>query len=171
MKLSVCMNTQGIIGKDLDLMYSFKSDLVRFKKLTSEGEDPHVVMGRITYDSIGRPLPNRVNIVISRKEGLEITGCKVMNLEDFITEYENHPNMWVIGGGEMYRELLPYVTHAYVTHVSDSKRYDDSYINIEDIKKELFNKFEAVDASMWLEEEDRINKNKHMICFLDYEKR
>lgn len=165
------MNTQGVIGKDLDLMYSFKSDLVRFKKLTSEGEDPHIVMGRITYDSIGKPLPNRTNIVISRKPNLTIEGCKVMTLEDFITEYKDHPNMWLIGGGQIYRELLPHVKEAYITHVSDTQQYGDEYVNIYDVKDKIFKEFDVVDSSMWHEEEDRITKNKHMICFLDYARR
>ena len=171
MKLSVCANTQGIIGKDLDLMYSFKADLVRFKEITSKGEDAHVVMGRITYDSIGRPLPKRTNIVISRQKDLEIPGCKVMNLEDFIAEYKDHPNMWLIGGGQLYTELLPYVTQAFITHVSDAKTYDDSYINIEGVLKEIMNTFNAVSCTTWNPEEDRISKNTHSICFLDYERK
>lgn len=170
MKLSVCINTQGIIGKDLNLIYSFKSDLIRFKELTSKGKDPHVVMGRLTYDSIGKPLPNRTNIVISNTLN-EIPGCIVMDLHTFIDKYKSHPNMWIIGGGQIYKQLIDFVDVAYITYVQDDKIYDTSYININETLKFINSEFIPANSSLWSTELNRINNSMHSICFFDYERK
>ena len=179
MKLIVCTNSAGMIGtsrQEASLLYSFKSDMQRFKDLTTDNskESPVVVMGRKTYDTIRRPLPNRRNIIISRQKDLKIEGCYVMSIEDFILGYKDHPNTWVIGGAQLYELLMPYVTKAYVTHVSDS--------NIESLKTE-FNKdlvyldhkkllldFKPTQSTLYFKDTNRRNKQIHMLTYIDYER-
>lgn len=108
----------GAIGKDNALLWRLSSDLKLFKSLTTN----HVViMGRKTYDSIGRPLPNRINIVISRQTNLTLEGVFVVaSLEEALDLTQtNFPekSIFVIGGGEIYRQALPRATRVYKTLV------------------------------------------------------
>ena len=70
----VAVSENGVIGNDNKLIWHLPLDLEHFKAITY---DHHVIMGRKTYDSIGKPLPNRTNIVISRQSDLELEGCLV----------------------------------------------------------------------------------------------
>ena len=72
----VAVAENGVIGKDNQLLWRLSEDLKLFKKRTTNHA---IIMGRKTYDSIGKPLPNRLNIVISRSKDLEIEGCLVVN--------------------------------------------------------------------------------------------
>jgi dihydrofolate reductase len=75
-------------------------------------------MGRKTFDSIGKPLPNRRNIIITRKENLKIEGVEVFNsLEKAVLACADDEETFVIGGGEIYREALPLVNQIYLTKV------------------------------------------------------
>jgi dihydrofolate reductase len=96
----------GVIGKDNTLPWHYPEDFKRFKTLTSGHA---VVMGRKTYESLGRPLPKRLNIVLSRREDLEIEGCVVAcSLEEAkkICAEKNEEQMWIIGGSGIYAEGL-----------------------------------------------------------------
>lgn len=92
------------LGKDNDLIWHLPADLRRFKQLT---RGHHVVMGRKTYESLGRPLPNRTNIVISRNPGFKAEGCVVVNsLEEGLEMAKSDPNPYILGGAEIYRQAL-----------------------------------------------------------------
>jgi dihydrofolate reductase len=75
-KIIVAVSKNGVIGGDNSLIWHLPNDLKRFKQITSGS---CVVMGRKTYESIGKPLPNRRNIIISRDSNLFIDGCEVVN--------------------------------------------------------------------------------------------
>ncbi|AOU97174.1 hypothetical protein BI364_03410 [Acidihalobacter yilgarnensis] len=103
----------GVIGRDNDLPWRLPDDLKRFKAITL---GKPVVMGRKTFESIGRPLPGRENRVITRQPGFEAPGCRVFaNLEEALTGPEDE--VMVIGGGQIYAEALPLAGRLYLTEV------------------------------------------------------
>lgn len=95
------MAENRVIGKDNQLIWHFPDDLKRFKKLTS---GHHVIMGRKTYESMNRPLPNRVNIVISRNPDYKAEGCLIAtSLEAAVELVQDDEQPFIIGGAEIYR--------------------------------------------------------------------
>ncbi|GAB3838413.1 dihydrofolate reductase [Hymenobacter jeollabukensis] len=106
----------GVIGRDNQLPWHLPADLRHFKQLTSGHP---VVMGRRTFESIGRPLPNRRNIVVTRQvdwraEGVETAHSVLAALE---AARASDAEVFVIGGAEIYREALPAVDTVYLTEV------------------------------------------------------
>ena len=92
-----------VIGKDNQLIWKVPGDLKRFKELTTGHP---ILMGRKTFESIGIPLPNRTNIVITRDKSWKQEGCLVYNnFEDVLSIFEKE-NLFVIGGGEIYKMLI-----------------------------------------------------------------
>jgi dihydrofolate reductase len=111
----VAVADNGVIGSGNQLPWRLPDDLKRFKAL-SLGKP--VVMGRKTYDSIGRPLPGRANIVISRQPGLEIPGCRVVgSIEEALEAAQPAPELVIVGGADIYRQVLPQVTTIHLTRV------------------------------------------------------
>lgn len=107
----------GVIGKDNKLPWHYKEDFKHFKELTSGYA---VVMGRKTYDSIGKPLPNRINIVISRNKALKISGCSVVHsLQDAINHCKEDgiKKMFIIGGSSLFAEGLPLADTLELTRI------------------------------------------------------
>ena len=104
-------SSNRVIGKDNKLIWNVPGDLKRFKEMTSGHT---VLMGRKTYESIGRPLPNRRNIVLSRNSELLIEGCNTYtNLVDTLDMFKN--DVFIIGGEEIYRQSIPYVNRIELT--------------------------------------------------------
>lgn len=92
------------LGKSNKLIWYLPADLKRFKKVTS---GHHIIMGRNTFESIGKPLPNRTNIVITRKEDYFIDGCLVANtIEKAINLVERDDEVFIIGGAQIYKQVL-----------------------------------------------------------------
>ncbi|MBL6959275.1 MAG: dihydrofolate reductase [Rhodospirillales bacterium] len=115
--LIVAVAENGVIGTAGDLPWRLPEDLKRFKALTM---GKPIVMGRKTYDSIGRPLPGRTNIVITRDSTLTIDGAVVVaSLQDALAvgAAENPAEIMVIGGGEIYALALPLAGRLYLTEV------------------------------------------------------
>ena len=111
--LLVAMDEKRGIGKDGQLPWRLSSDLKRFRQLTM---GHHIIVGRKTFESIGRPLPGRRNLVVTRSR--EIQGVEIVcDLEKFDPSfYEiNGKDLFVIGGAEIYRALLPKCDTIYVT--------------------------------------------------------
>lgn len=115
------------LGKDNQLLWHIPDDLKRFKEITNGHP---VIMGRKTWESLPekfRPLPGRLNIVVTRQEEYEASGAEVCNsLEDAIRiASENETNeIFVIGGGELYKEALPFAHKLYLTLIDDEKDGD-----------------------------------------------
>lgn len=115
LSLLVAVAENGVIGRQNDLPWRLPDDLKRFKAL-SLGKP--VIMGRRTYESIGRPLPQRANIVVSRQPGLAIEGCIVVgSLDEALAAAREAPEILVIGGAEIFREALPRANRIYLTRV------------------------------------------------------
>jgi dihydrofolate reductase len=111
----VAVADHGVIGSGNRLPWRLPDDLKRFKAL-SLGKP--VVMGRKTYDSIGRPLPGRSNIVVSRQRDLQIAGCTVVpSLAEAMTAAGPAPEVVIVGGADIYRQVLPQVTTIHLTRV------------------------------------------------------
>ncbi|MDQ7948587.1 MAG: dihydrofolate reductase [Pedobacter sp.] len=103
------------IGKDNQLLWHLPADLKHFKVLTTGHP---IIMGRKTYDSIGKPLPNRRNIVVTRQHGLEIDGVEVVNsLNDALSLCRDEMETFIIGGAEIYKSALDKTDRIYLTTV------------------------------------------------------
>lgn len=114
--LVVAVAQNGVIGGDNRLLWHLPLDLKHFKQLTLGHP---VVMGRRTYESIGRPLPNRTNIVVTRQPGWQAEGCEVAYSVPQALEMARalDEQVMVIGGGEIYRQALPAAEVVYLTEV------------------------------------------------------
>jgi len=103
--LIAAMAANRLIGRNNALPWHLPADLKRFKALTTGHP---VVMGRKTYESIGKPLPGRRNLVISRNAGYRAPGCEVVHsLDDALAACRGATEIFIIGGAELYRESLP----------------------------------------------------------------
>ncbi len=114
------------IGIGSSLLCRLKPDMMRFKKLTEGGA---VIMGRRTFMTLPnrKPLLNRVNIVLSRDSGLTIEGATVVNAMDQLMEELDRLSglkLWVIGGAEIYKLLMPMCERAYITRIHESFEAD-----------------------------------------------
>ena len=111
----VAISENGVIGSDNRLPWHLPDDLKRFKAL-SLGKP--IVMGRRTFESIGRPLPGRTNIVVSRQPGLEIEGTVVArSLDAALAAAGTAPEIVVIGGAEIFRQVLARTDVIHLTRV------------------------------------------------------
>lgn len=105
----------GVIGKDNTLIWHLPHDLKRFKRLTS---GHHVIMGRKTFESVGRPLPHRTNIVVSRQSGYQAEGCLVVSsLEEALQAAQGDVEPYIIGGAEIYAQGLAYAKKLEITRI------------------------------------------------------
>ena len=130
----VAIAENGVIGKDNNLPWRLSSDLQYFKK-TTLGKP--IIMGRKTYESIGKPLPGRTNIIVTRNQHYQQEGCVVAHsLQEAITCARNEAagTVMIIGGAQLYREALliepPMVTHLYVTEVHHTIEGDATFPSI-----------------------------------------
>lgn len=105
----------GIIGRGNALPWKLRSDLQRFKRLTMGHT---LVMGRKTFDSIGKPLPGRQTIVLSRQQEKKIEGIQVVSsLEEAMALRRDPCKVFIVGGAEIYRLAMPIVQSFYLTRV------------------------------------------------------
>ncbi len=104
------------IGKDNDLLWHISEDLKRFKRLT---KGHFVVMGKRTYFSLPiRPLPHRTNMLITDVVGEQIDNCLMAySIEDAIEKMDTEKENFIIGGGSIYRQFMPYAQKLYITRV------------------------------------------------------
>jgi dihydrofolate reductase len=111
----VAVADNDVIGSANQLPWRLPDDLKRFKRL-SLGKP--VVMGRKTFDSIGHPLPGRLNIVVSRQRDLQIADCRVVaSLDDAIAAAQPAAEVVIVGGADIYRQVLPQVATIHLTRV------------------------------------------------------
>jgi dihydrofolate reductase len=116
--LIVAVARNGVIGKDGRLPWHIPEDLKRFRALTM---GHHIIMGRRTWESIGRPLPGRTSVVITRDRGYLAPGAKVTHsLAEALSACAGDQEVFVIGGAQIYREALPCADRIYLTEVSEA---------------------------------------------------
>ncbi|WP_142603972.1 dihydrofolate reductase [Solitalea koreensis] len=147
----VAKANNNAIGSKNTLIWHLPADLKYFRKLTTGNT---VIMGRKTYDSIGKPLPNRRNIIITRNVDLMIDGCEVVNsLEAALTLSTSDEKVFIIGGADIYRQSMEFAHTLYVTEIHNEFE-GDSY-------------FPKIDSNKWIEvtREDHLKDEKNT---LDY---
>jgi len=162
LKLSiiVAVAENGVIGHNNQLIWRLPEDLKMFKRLTTGHP---VIMGRKTFESIGKPLPNRTSIIITQNPEFQVEGCiTVHSLEDAIeaaSEIEDN-EAFIIGGAEIYRLSLPFTDKIYLTEVHHAFEGDTF--------------FPELDENIW-EEVSRIDhetdeKHLYKYSFVELEK-
>jgi len=119
----VAMSKNKVIGNANTLIWHLPEDLKRFKQLTTGNT---IVMGRKTYESIGRPLPNRRSIIITRDTNYKVDGCEVVNSLEEALELSNN-NCFIIGGGEIYRQALDKADRLYITKIEKEFEGDTTF--------------------------------------------
>ena len=130
LSLIVAKAKNNVIGKDNQLIWHLPEDLKRFKRLTTGHT---IIMGRKTFESLGRVLPNRHHVILCNDANMEIDDENVEILEDislldkYIKDEEEH---FVIGGATMYRLLMPYCTKMYITEINQEFDGDVSFPEI-----------------------------------------
>jgi dihydrofolate reductase len=136
LSMIVATADNNIIGKDNDMPWHLPADLAYFKKVTL---GKPVIMGRKTYESIGRPLPGRRNIVISRDENYSAQGIDtVTSVEQALALVDGSNNndaveeIMVIGGGAIYRHCLPAADRLYITHIKADIDGDTQFPDYDD---------------------------------------
>ncbi|MFS8652386.1 MAG: dihydrofolate reductase [Caldibacillus sp.] len=120
----VAMDENGVIGKDNRLPWHLPRDLQHFKRVTM---GKPIVMGRKTFESIGRPLPGRENIVLTRNRNWHADGCKIFHSKAELMAYlqgKGDKEICVIGGTEIFRMFLDEVDKLYVTRIHHSFKGD-----------------------------------------------
>lgn len=136
----VAMSRNRVIGKDNKLPWHFPEDLKFFKSLTTGHA---VLMGRKTYQSIGRPLPNRTNYVLSRSTHSDLLKggqaiIVVQSLDDLIKDYfQRNEKVYIIGGAEIYKQTIDKVDGIYLTRIDADYEGDAFYPEIPDDFEEI----------------------------------
>ncbi len=154
----VAMNSRGVIGLDNKIPWHLPADLKFFKYTTS---NHHILMGRKCFESIGKALPNRTNIIVTKNLNYVVTDCIIVHsIEEGIRfALQNKENeLFIIGGGEIYLQSLPYVNKLYVTMVETNIEGDTFFPDID------WNKWFLVSKENFLKD----NKNSYNYSFNTY---
>ena len=159
LSLIVAASENGVIGIDGELPWRLSNDLKRFRRLTT---GHHIIMGRKTFESINRLLPDRKTVIITRNAGYSFPGAIVVDsIDNALQIVADDPEPFVIGGAEIYRAVLPKVDRVYLTHVKASVEGDAT--------------FPSLDSSEWeiVEEEDYPSdpKNDYPTTFRIYKRK
>ena len=156
--LVVAMDEAGLIGADNGLPWRLPNDLKHFKRVTW---GKPIVMGRRTFESIGRALPGRDNIVLTRDPSFQAAGCRVVHsLEAALASVPDAGEVMVIGGADIYRQALPLAARIYLTRVHGRFRGDTHFPG-------------DLDAGDWTEvcgaeqPADERNAHAHRFCVLE----
>ncbi len=136
LSIIVATDQNNLIGKDNDMPWHIPADLKRFKAITTGHT---IVMGRKTYDSLPKkPLPNRHHVVLTRQQGLVLAGCEILHsTQEVVERYGgvDTEEVFIIGGGNIYKSLLPYTQKIYLTSVQAAFE-GDTYFPFLDMDKE-----------------------------------
>lgn len=156
----VALAANNAIGKDNQLLCYVPGDLKRFKELTSGHT---VIMGRLTFESLPNgALPNRRNIVISSNPDLHLAACETfLSLEDAIKAVQGEEEVFIIGGGMVYKQALEFADRLYLTQIEA------------DLEGDTF--FPAIDFSNWdetfVERHDLSEKCPYSFAFANYNRK
>ena len=122
LSIIVAMAKNRTIGVNNTLPWHIPQDLKHFKALTM---GHHMIMGRKTFESIGKPLPGRTTVVVTRNRELKIDGCIMSrSLQEAITACENDEEIFIVGGAEIFEQALPLTDTMYVTEIQQEVEGD-----------------------------------------------
>ena len=121
----VAMDNHRVIGKENQLPWHLPADLKFFKKVTMGHP---IIMGRKTYESIGKPLPGRENVIVTRNIEYGSDGCIVLHTVEELLQYaeEKREEVFVSGGAELFKAIFPYADRLYITEI-DYEFEGDTY--------------------------------------------
>lgn len=158
MEIVVAITDNFVIGANGDMPWHLPADLQHFKNITSGGA---ILMGRRTWDSIGRPLPNRKNIVLTRRDDFTDDGATVVHsFEEAINQTEGKP-LFVIGGGEIYAIAIGLASTMHITRIHTTLEGDTFFPHFNEDEWELVEEvFRPAD-----------DQNCHALTFEKWEKR
>jgi dihydrofolate reductase len=154
----VAMGRNRAIGRDNQLIWHLPADLKHFKQ-TTMGKP--IIMGRKTYESMGKALPGRTNIVVTRKTGFMAPGCLVAgSLDEALGLVSGEPEVFIAGGGEIYKQAIPLADRMYITIIDH------------DFDGDTF--FPEFDTLEWVVAQERKHepdeRNKYPMVFRTYER-
>ncbi len=144
------------IGKNNQLLWHIAKDLKKFKKITTNHP---VIMGRKTFESIGKPLPKRDNIIITRNFNYQTPGCHVVDSIKkaiILASSLDDQEIFIIGGGEIYKQALPLADKLYITKVKGDFKADIFFPEYPQFTKEIFS--------------EKSNQETHTYTFLELTK-
>ncbi|WDF54120.1 dihydrofolate reductase [Mucilaginibacter sp. KACC 22063] len=125
----VAVSTNNAIGKNNQLLWHLPADLKHFKQITTGHT---VIMGRKTFDSVGKPLPNRRNIIVTRQT-IQIEGCEVVSsVEAALALCASEDEVFIVGGAEIYRLAMPLTNRIYLTRVHKDFEADTFFPEIDE---------------------------------------
>ncbi|EPR72643.1 Dihydrofolate reductase [Winogradskyella psychrotolerans RS-3] len=146
------------IGKDNDLIWHLSDDLKHFKSLTN---GHHIIMGRKTFESFPKPLPNRTHIVITRQDGYKVPSDVIVvnSLHDALDAARSDKQPFIIGGGEIYKQSMPLADKLEITRVHAEFENADTF-------------FPEIDETKWQEVKrtthDADEKHAYAFSFITY---
>ncbi|NOY48434.1 MAG: Pr2TM family membrane protein [Chlorobi bacterium] len=155
----VAAGENNAIGKDNALIWHLSDDLKRFKTLTN---GHHIIMGRKTFESFPKPLPNRIHVVITRQKDYQVPNDVIVvnSLEEAITYSRKDVQPFVIGGGEIYKQAMALANKIELTRVHETFDADTF--------------FPEIDTSIWKETSNRFhkkdNEHKYSFSFITYKR-
>lgn len=155
----VAMDKNRVIGKENQLPWHLPADLQFFKRVTSG----HViVMGRKTYESIGKPLPNRTNVIITRQADFQAEGCLVFHdVDSLMAHFSKEEELFVIGGAEIFSLFMPNVDRMYITLINHEFEGDTYFPEIDGSEWEIIHQEKGV----------RDEKNPYDYSFITWQRR
>ncbi len=154
----VAVAENGVIGSGNQMPWHISEDLRHFKAITTGHP---VVMGRKTFESLGRPLPNRTNVVITRNPDYAAEGAVIAgSLEEALAMFPAGEEIFVIGGGEIYRQAMDCADRLYITMIGVPFDGDTCFPSIDTGNW----------RETWREEHPRGEKFPHPFQFVNYEK-
>jgi dihydrofolate reductase len=151
----------NVIGRDNQLPWHMPADLKWFKTLTS---GHHLLMGRRTYESVGKPLPGRITVVITRSAGYAPDGVAIArSLDEAISKAEaaGDPEIFIGGGAEIFNQVLHRANRMYLTRIHTEPEGDTFFPEFDDV-----NEWHLVDS----EHHEADERNPHPYSFLTYER-
>jgi len=158
LSIIAAVSQNNALGKENKLLWHLPADLKRLKSLTM---GHHLIMGRKTFESLGKPLPGRPHVVISRQKDFKPEGVTVVDsLEKAIEFATEDEEAFIFGGGEIYRLALPHVKKIYLTRVKEAFDGDTYFPEIN------LNEWQLIKCENFLPDE----KNLFFYSFEEYEK-
>ena len=161
MKISliVAKSRNNVIGNNNQLPWHLPADLKHFKTITM---GKPIIMGRKTFDSIGKPLPGRRNIIISRQQNLHIDGCEIFHsIDDALSAVKTEKEVMIIGGANLFLQVLPIAERIYLTVIAADFEGDAFFPGLD------YAQWQLISEEKWLPDE----KNKYPYCFQTLDKR
>ena len=145
------------LGKDNKIVWHLPNDYKRFKRLTS---GHHIIMGRKTFESLQKPLPDRIHIIVTRQKDYQVPGCIIVDsIEKALQACPQDQDSFIIGGGEIYTIGLPHADKIELTRVHGSFEADAFFPEINDTEWKL-------EASEFNEKDEKHNNDYTYLTFI-----